>query len=756
VAREPPRIERFEDGVLRRRPSSAPRLITGCLRPSSFSIQGRTLSTSGQELSADTADEDEIHEPPTRGQLKEVFIASAIPFVAFGFFDNAIMILAGDLIDSTLCVTFCFSTMFAAAIGNTVSDVFGIVSGGVVEQLANNAGIKEPRLSNEQRDMRITKIWLNAGQTVGIVTGCLLGMAPLWLIDSDESNHLKQKRQLDELVDVGLPAIKKLLRAEEVFLLTVDEEKRELSNKYKSATTSAGDIRFSFDKGFVGHVAQTGHFVNIADVRSEPMYVPEIHDNFFGTGMRVESLLCMPICQGEKVTAVIVALNKDPDHTGGHFTSKDEDTLSFIASHISVRMGSIFNIESSFEEVLHSCEQAMNKRASVEWNSTSRERRMALYVPALNGVAQLIDAQSVALMLVDEMAEELYTEAIAGDIPKHKTRVGQGIAGAAVKRGEILSVDRRDPHWKHFFNDDRHTNYLGSGVDIRSELCVPLFDSSRKCLGVIQCINKQGGGSFNAEDVKDVTRFSNNLAIMLEEDGGLMRVLNLTRQRMQQKAARSAVDTASTSGRHTVLCFLERALNLPDNADPDGVGCDPYITLRIVRGNPLKTNQTGWVVESCALQDRAKDKVEPVRRFGKSTCVPQCLNPHWDETIPVEIPPDLQDVPEDELFVHLLLWDRDSLKDDDLLAQAAFNVAKVARSKALTAKPCRLQPIPGFDQYNLDNSMIWLSFSKAQGQGKAKGKSTESSPKASPPLPERINGIDGVWDDEVKQPDVPN
>lgn len=41
-------------------------------------------------------------EPPSRAQLKLVFIQQLIPFVGFGFLDNLIMIVAGEYIDTTI------------------------------------------------------------------------------------------------------------------------------------------------------------------------------------------------------------------------------------------------------------------------------------------------------------------------------------------------------------------------------------------------------------------------------------------------------------------------------------------------------------------------------------------------------------------------------------------------------------------------------------------------------------------------------
>ncbi|XP_065670253.1 transmembrane protein 65 isoform X4 [Hydra vulgaris] len=69
-----------------------------------------------------------IHEPsPSWKQLQLVAISNGIPFIGFGFIDNSIMILAGEYIDLKLGVIFGMSTMTAAAIGNMVSDVSGII-----------------------------------------------------------------------------------------------------------------------------------------------------------------------------------------------------------------------------------------------------------------------------------------------------------------------------------------------------------------------------------------------------------------------------------------------------------------------------------------------------------------------------------------------------------------------------------------------------------------------------------------------------
>ena len=94
-------------------------------------------------------------------QCRICFIHNAVPFIGFGFLDNAVMIVAGDYIDSTLGVAFhisgltslvskvygkwftTFTVLAAAGLGNTMSDVVGIFFGGYVELLADRMGLPQ-------------------------------------------------------------------------------------------------------------------------------------------------------------------------------------------------------------------------------------------------------------------------------------------------------------------------------------------------------------------------------------------------------------------------------------------------------------------------------------------------------------------------------------------------------------------------------------------------------------------------------------
>ncbi|XP_076826573.1 transmembrane protein 65-like isoform X2 [Brachyhypopomus gauderio] len=96
--------------------------------------------------------------PPTTAQLRYVLLHNAIPFIGFGFLDNAIMIVAGTQIELSIGVILGISTMAAAALGNLVSDLAGLGLAGYVEALACRLGMQIPDLSPKQADMWQTRV----------------------------------------------------------------------------------------------------------------------------------------------------------------------------------------------------------------------------------------------------------------------------------------------------------------------------------------------------------------------------------------------------------------------------------------------------------------------------------------------------------------------------------------------------------------------------------------------------------------------
>lgn len=693
-----------KDLTIRRALRSEPHFGLAARLIPSHTCHAKVQALPRQQSFSSTVPSEDV-EPPTKEQLHRCLQAAAVPFIGFGFLDNFLMIVFGDLIDSTLCVALNFSTMAAAAIGNTISDGAGIWSGQWLESKCKALGFEEPKLSDAQQDLPVTIRWRNVGQFIGITIGCILGCCPLLVMDPHAAVQQRRDKEREEAFEVAISKVQEILQAEAVGLLLFNQERNELVASHQTSNLPAS-FHWGVDEGVIGHVAKTGNFINIADIKDESLYDPKLHDNYLNTGIEVQSILCMPIFKGGEVHGVVSVINKKGNH--GTFTQKDEDVLSAICSHISVAVG---DDKQSFNEVIEQCEKSMRTTGSPEFTTSAASQRMAtLFVPALEGIRTVLGAEATTLMLLDQETQELFSEVIDGPLPHHRTPVGVGIAGEAVQVGHVMNVSTVDRQSGWF--QKRHKNYQGTGMTVRSELVVPLFDTSRKCLGAIKCINKQEGTKFSQEDIVYVTEVAHHIGMMLEgPDAGLRRVLALTRHKMQSKAAMQAAEL----DRGAVMCNLVKAEQLPGRSMGPAQkrkSIDPYVTFSIARGNPLK-QQPG--VEQRVMRSRNKDRKAAVRRFAKSLTVLEDCNPTWNESIALAFPKKFEEVPLEELWVHVLLWDYDSLSTDDLVAHAAFPLSEIRAGGMQEVAAHGLHPLPGSD-YDLSNSKLWVSFDPCMPQ----------------------------------------
>jgi energy-coupling factor transporter ATP-binding protein EcfA2 len=153
-------------------------------------------------------------------------------------------------------------------------------------------------------------------------------------------------------------------------------------------------------------------------------------------------------------------------------------------------------------------------------------------------VGQIIEAERATLFLLDKPAGELWSKVAQGDGSKPlEIRIPSrsGVAGHVATTGQALNVS--DAYAEPSFNRavDEQTGYR-----TRTILCAPIFDRQSHVLGVIQLLNKIGGGPFGAADEQRLNAFGSAFAIVLE---------SWSRMREQQlSAARAAQSAEVTTG----------------------------------------------------------------------------------------------------------------------------------------------------------------------------------------------------------------
>eukprot|EP01060_Flectonema_neradi_P034189 TRINITY_DN5933_c4_g1_i1.p1 TRINITY_DN5933_c4_g1~~TRINITY_DN5933_c4_g1_i1.p1 ORF type:complete len:218 (+),score=30.09 TRINITY_DN5933_c4_g1_i1:85-738(+) len=117
--------------------------------------------------------------PPASSQVIRLAVLAALPMIGFGFMDNAVMIVAGDYIDARLCVSCGFTTLFAAGLGNIISDVAGVATAGPIEVIARRIGVRGHGLTPAQMSHPAVITMKYVGTAFGVTIGCILGMFPL-------------------------------------------------------------------------------------------------------------------------------------------------------------------------------------------------------------------------------------------------------------------------------------------------------------------------------------------------------------------------------------------------------------------------------------------------------------------------------------------------------------------------------------------------------------------------------------------------
>lgn len=333
---------------------------------------------------------------PSVQDLRLVSLTVAIPFVGFGIMDNAILIIAGDAIDTSLGVLLGISTMCAAAIGNIVSDVAGVMMGTVIEDwCALYLNLPQPNLTQAQRTLRSVRYAGQFGCGAGIVIGCIIGMFPLLFIDSNRIQVRKREKHLDSIFQDVVTEAKSLIGAQQtcLFLLVNTNEKDEkkkkgdvkkgdsahpsssqvvptpdgkyLYAKYGAASEKNNNRLLPLGRGIVSRAALTGQAWNIPDVSKEPDFSSEmVADITLDNKSKIRNMVCVPVLDAQgRAIAVIRAVNKvgkgrgNPDergrrsYTSQSFTNDDVQILKALAGHISVSLQRVYEVDGEKEEL---------------------------------------------------------------------------------------------------------------------------------------------------------------------------------------------------------------------------------------------------------------------------------------------------------------------------------------------------------------------------------------------------------------------
>lgn len=123
---------------------------------------------------------------------------------------------------------------------------------------------------------------------------------------------------------------------------------------------------------------------------------------------------------------------------------------------------------------------------------------------------ELINADRCSIYIYDESSDELWTKIADGLNKELRFDASKGIAGSAVKLKESQIV--LDPYNDDRFNKDfdKETGYLTEQV-----IAIPLLDSNKNCIGVLQVLNKLNG-EFVQSDIEHLLIISSYTSMIIK------------------------------------------------------------------------------------------------------------------------------------------------------------------------------------------------------------------------------------------------
>jgi PAS domain S-box-containing protein len=322
-------------------------------------------------------------------------------------------------------------------------------------------------------------------------------------------DNIIDARVLDAVINERLQKITlkigELLKADRATIFLFDEEQNELWEIVAQDENGKSlESRIPLTVGIPGEAATFKKAVNIPyDLYDNPGSVnaKKIDKR---TGYRTYSLLAMPLLNEEtgKLIAVVQVINKlKPNHQDYGTLDEQIDKVGFTQAD-----------EQIFREFAPSIRLILESSQSF-YAATQRQRAAMALMNAVNALSQssldlddtlklvmdqsqeLMQADRCTLWLIDEDKDELWTKIpIRGDLKEIRIPRTAGFAGIVAQSGEPLLMPFDiwdDPRADLGRQIDQNTGYR-----ICSLLCMPVFNSDRKLIGVTQLMNKKRPGEF--------------------------------------------------------------------------------------------------------------------------------------------------------------------------------------------------------------------------------------------------------------------
>ncbi|MEG4286661.1 GAF domain-containing protein [Microcoleus sp. A006_D1] len=310
---------------------------------------------------------------------------------------------------------------------------------------------------------------------------------------------------LNEMLESITLKTGELLNAARSTIFLLDDEKNELwARVAKDENGQNLEIRVPAHVGIAGEVAQDKKVVNIPYDFYNDSRSANAKKTDEKTGYRTYTMLAMPLINEEtkELVAVVQLINKlklnhenyatlDEQIDRAGFTEEDEQIFTEFA--LSIRL--ILESSKSFYAATQRQRAAtalINAITALSQSSLDLEDTLKR---VMDQAQELMNADRSTLWLIDEDKDELWTKIPIGDNLK-EIRIPRtaGFAGIVAQSSEPLLIPfdvYDDPRAAVARATDEKTGYRTCSM-----LCMPVFNSDQKLIGVTQLVNKKRQGDY--------------------------------------------------------------------------------------------------------------------------------------------------------------------------------------------------------------------------------------------------------------------
>ncbi len=336
------------------------------------------------------------------------------------------------------------------------------------------------------------------------------------------ASKIKSAEKASELLPGLADELKELFNCEAVTLYSVDRAKRQIVSR-NPIGDGVDTLRLDIStKSLTGYVCSMGKSINIANAYSKSELSMYHTDLGFGsardreTSFKTKSILVLPLPFNKKLIGVLELLNKQG---GDKFSVDDQKTARELSASLGALLSKLDEEGNgsvsaggagggSKEEKILGLSHAIHAAKNVD----------EILLELKDSILEMFDASLITIYALDQAKNEIYSKIKSGDAV-NEIRVPlspKSIAGCVGVEQKLANIkDVYDEGELKKFNAALEFDSSWdqkSGIRTKSVLASPVL-LENQLMGVIQLINKKGGGNFTEQDEKYLTTIAETLGL---------------------------------------------------------------------------------------------------------------------------------------------------------------------------------------------------------------------------------------------------